>query len=58
MKTNVAPTTSAKAVSPVVKGLNRLLADSCALMANTHFAHWNVEGPGFFAQHKAFEEQT
>lgn len=56
MKTNVAPTTSAKAVSPVVKALNLLLADSYALMANTHFAHWNVEGPGFFALHKAFEE--
>ncbi len=26
-------------------------------MANTHYAHWNVEGPGFFSLHKAFEEQ-
>lgn len=43
--------------SPVVRGLNLLLADSYALMANTHYAHWNVEGPGFFALHKAFEHQ-
>jgi starvation-inducible DNA-binding protein len=26
-------------------------------MANTHDAHWNVEGPGFFSLHKAFHEQ-
>ena len=43
--------------SAVVHALNLVLADSYALMANTHYAHWNVEGPGFFALHKAFEEQ-
>jgi starvation-inducible DNA-binding protein len=43
--------------SPIVNALNLLLADTYALMANTHHAHWNVEGPGFFALHKAFEEQ-
>jgi starvation-inducible DNA-binding protein len=26
-------------------------------MALTHLAHWNVEGPDFFALHKAFQEQ-
>lgn len=60
MKTTVAPTasaTKAKSDSAVVKALNLLLADSYALMANTHYAHWNVEGPEFFALHKAFEEQ-
>jgi starvation-inducible DNA-binding protein len=41
----------------VVKALNLILADSYALMANTHYAHWNVEGPGFFSLHKAFEDQ-
>lgn len=59
MKTNVAPAasgTKAKSDSAVVKALNLLLADSYALMANTHYAHWNVEGPGFFVLHKAFEE--
>jgi starvation-inducible DNA-binding protein len=58
MKTNEASTTAAKTKgdSNVVKALNLLLADSYALMANTHYAHWNVEGPGFFVLHKAFEE--
>jgi starvation-inducible DNA-binding protein len=45
------------AVSPVVESLNQLLSDSYVLMANTHYAHWNVEGPGFFTLHKAFQEQ-
>lgn len=49
--------TKTKAVSPVVSAINLLLADSYALMGLTHHAHWNVEGPGFFALHKAFEEQ-
>lgn len=44
------------AVSPVVAALNQLLADSYVLMANSHYAHWNVEGSGFFALHKAFQE--
>jgi starvation-inducible DNA-binding protein len=26
-------------------------------MALTHLAHWNVEGPGFFALHTAFQTQ-
>lgn len=50
-----APATD-KAVSPVVAALNQLLADSYVLMANSHYAHWNVEGTGFFALHRAFEE--
>jgi starvation-inducible DNA-binding protein len=37
--------------------LNQVLADSYALMALTHLAHWNVEGPGFFALHTAFQMQ-
>lgn len=58
MKSAIVPaSTKIKADSAVVNALNLVLADSYALMANTHFAHWNVEGPGFFALHKAFEEQ-
>lgn len=49
-------TSRSAAVSPVVTALNQLLADSYVLMANSHFAHWNVEGTGFFALHKAFQE--
>jgi starvation-inducible DNA-binding protein len=55
MSTTSAPAT-AKAVSPVVAALNQLLADSYVLMANSHYAHWNVECTGFFALHRAFEE--
>jgi starvation-inducible DNA-binding protein len=57
MKTIASHPTKTKSDSAVVRGLNLLLADSYALMANTHYAHWNVEGPGFFALHKAFEAQ-
>jgi starvation-inducible DNA-binding protein len=57
------PTTTAPTTKPtrednrLVDSLNLVLADSYALMALTHLAHWNVEGTGFFALHKAFEEQ-
>jgi starvation-inducible DNA-binding protein len=27
------------------------------LLSLTHLAHWNVEGPGFFALHTAFQTQ-
>lgn len=48
--------TKAKKTS-LTKSLNQVLADSHALMALTHSAHWNVEGPGFFALHTAFQTQ-
>lgn len=41
----------------LTQSLNQVLADSYALMALTHVAHWNVEGPGFFALHTAFQTQ-
>jgi starvation-inducible DNA-binding protein len=56
MKTAVTTSAKAKVDSPVVGALNLLLADSYALMAMSHQAHWNVEGPGFFALHRAFQE--
>jgi len=56
MKTAVATTVKAKVDSPVVDALNLVLADSYALMSLSHQAHWNVEGPGFFALHRAFQE--
>ena len=40
-----------------VQGLRQVVADTYALMAQTHLCHWNVEGPGFFALHAAFEAQ-
>ncbi|EIQ00504.1 DNA-binding ferritin-like protein (oxidative damage protectant) [Opitutaceae bacterium TAV1] len=48
---------SATKASPVVASLNTALASSYALMANTHYAHWNVEGSGFFSLHAAFQSQ-
>ncbi len=42
---------------PLSESLNQVLADSYALMSLTHLAHWNVEGPGFFALHTAFQTQ-
>jgi len=41
----------------VVEGLQTLLSDTYALMAQTHLAHWNVEGPNFFQLHVAFQGQ-
>jgi starvation-inducible DNA-binding protein len=41
----------------VVENLRVVLADTYALMGQTHLCHWNVEGPSFFALHAAFEAQ-
>ena len=41
----------------LTESLNQVLADSYALLSLTHLAHWNVEGPGFFALHTAFQTQ-
>jgi starvation-inducible DNA-binding protein len=49
--------TIATANTRLSNSLNQVLADSYALMALTHLAHWNVEGPGFFALHTAFQTQ-
>lgn len=43
--------------SETVKALRQVVADSYALLGETHLCHWNVRGPGFFALHTAFEEQ-
>ncbi|MEO6238586.1 MAG: DNA starvation/stationary phase protection protein [Vicinamibacterales bacterium] len=49
--------THAAHATPLTEALNQILADSYALMSLTHLAHWNVEGPGFFALHTAFQTQ-
>ena len=56
MNTETVIATKSKTKNPVVGALNLLLADSYALMAMSHQAHWNVEGPAFFALHRAFQE--
>ena len=48
---------AARAKMTVVDSLRQVLADSYALMGQTHLCHWNVEGPSFFALHMAFETQ-
>lgn len=53
MKTKAKSHTSSR----MADSLNQVLADSYALMSLTHLAHWNVEGPGFFALHTAFQTQ-
>lgn len=58
MKTTLSPAaTKSKSDTRLVEALQLVLADSYALMALTHDAHWNVEGPGFFSLHQAFQEQ-
>jgi starvation-inducible DNA-binding protein len=43
--------------TPVVEALRQVVADSYALLGQTHLCHWNVRGPSFFSLHDAFEEQ-
>jgi starvation-inducible DNA-binding protein len=57
MKTSTSTSSHTQTASPVVKSLSLVLADSYALMAITHDAHWNVEGAGFFSLHQAFQAQ-
>lgn len=41
----------------VITGLRQVVADTYALIGQTHICHWNVRGPSFFSLHAAFEEQ-
>jgi len=41
----------------VVDALRQVVADSYALLGQTHLCHWNVRGPSFFSLHNAFEVQ-
>jgi len=41
----------------VVDALRQVVADSYAVLGQTHICHWNVRGPSFFSLHNAFEEQ-
>jgi starvation-inducible DNA-binding protein len=48
-------TTASATTNAVASALKNLLADSYGLMAQSHLAHWNVEGPAFFQLHSAFQ---
>ena len=41
----------------VIKALRLVVADSYAVIGQTHICHWNVRGPSFFSLHNAFEQQ-
>lgn len=41
----------------VVDALRQVVADTYALVGQTHLCHWNVRGPAFFSLHGAFELQ-
>ena len=41
----------------VVGALRQVVADTYAVIGQTHICHWNVRGPSFFSLHTAFEEQ-
>lgn len=41
----------------VINALKQVVADTYALIGQTHICHWNVRGPSFFSLHTAFEEQ-
>lgn len=48
---------STKSTDTVANTLACLLADSYALLGQTQFAHWNVQGPAFFSLHTFFQTQ-
>lgn len=41
----------------VTSTLRQVVADTYALIGQTHLCHWNVRGPSFFSLHAAFEQQ-
>lgn len=41
----------------VITALRQVVADSYAVLGQTHICHWNVRGASFFSLHNAFEEQ-
>jgi starvation-inducible DNA-binding protein len=41
----------------VIDALRQVVADTYALIGQTHLCHWNVRGTSFFSLHTAFEEQ-
>jgi starvation-inducible DNA-binding protein len=42
---------------PLIDSLRLIVADTYAVIGQTHLCHWNVRGPSFFSLHNAFEAQ-
>jgi len=57
MSNSKKPTHDSGLRSPVIKALRQVVADSYAVLGQTHICHWNVRGPSFFSLHTAFEVQ-
>ena len=43
--------------SKTTESLRTIVADTYALIGQTHLCHWNVRGSSFFSLHTAFEQQ-
>lgn len=41
----------------LIDALRLVVADTYAVIGQTHLCHWNVKGPAFFSLHTAFEAQ-
>ena len=41
----------------LIDSLRLVVADTYAVIGQTHLCHWNVRGPSFFSLHTAFETQ-
>lgn len=41
----------------LIDALRQVVADTYAVIGQTHMCHWNVRGPSFFSLHTAFEAQ-
>lgn len=41
----------------LIEALRLVVADTYAIIGQTHLCHWNVRGSSFFSLHTAFEEQ-
>ena len=48
---------STKQSNTAIEALRQVVADSYAVLGQTHICHWNVRGHNFFSLHNAFEEQ-
>jgi starvation-inducible DNA-binding protein len=50
-------TTGKETMATTEQELAHLLADTYALLGQTQFAHWNVQGPAFFSLHTFLQTQ-
>ncbi len=44
-------------MTKLVEALRQVVADTYAVIGQTHLCHWNVRGHSFFSLHQAFEDQ-